>query len=65
MAILGLVELLGISRSLLANPDYIGRYLETYVWLGAVYWLICTVMALLARQLEVKTGSPSTSAERS
>ena len=65
MAILGLVELLGISRSLMANPDYIGRYLETYVWLGAVYWLICTVMALLARQLEVKTGSPSTSAERS
>ena len=65
MAILGLVELLGISRSLMANPDYIGRYLETYVWLGAVYWLICTVMALLAKQLEVKTASPSTTAERS
>ena len=54
MAILGLVELLGISRSLLANPLFIGRYLEVYLWLAAVYWLACTAMALLARQLELR-----------
>ena len=54
MAILGLVELLGISRSLLANPVFIGRFLEVYLWLAAVYWLACTAMALLARQLELR-----------
>lgn len=54
MAILGLVELLGISRSLLANPLFIGRYLEVYLWLAAVYWLACTAMALLARHLELR-----------
>lgn len=52
MALLGLVELLGISRSLLANPAFIGRHLEVYVWLAALYWLLCTAMALLARRLE-------------
>ncbi len=52
MAILGLVELLGISRSLLANPEFIGRHLETYLWLGLIYWVICTAMALLSRNLE-------------
>ena len=52
MAILGLVELLGVSRSILANPEFIGRYLEVYIWLAAVYWLICTVMALLSRHIE-------------
>ena len=52
MAILGLVELLGISRSILANPIFIGRYIEVYVWLAGIYWLICTIMALLARHLE-------------
>ncbi|HJN35217.1 MAG: amino acid ABC transporter permease [Prochlorococcus sp.] len=57
MAILGLVELLGISRSLLANPDFIGRYLEVYVWLAGVYWLVCTGMALLARHLEQQLSS--------
>jgi len=57
MALLGLVELLGISRSLLANPDFIGRHLEVYVWLAGLYWLLCTAMALLARRLE-STASP-------
>ncbi len=52
MAILGLVELLGISRSILANPNFIGKYMEAYVWLAAIYWLICTAMALLSRDLE-------------
>ena len=52
MAILGLVELLGISRSILANPAFIGRYIEVYVWLAAIYWFICTMMALLSRHLE-------------
>ena len=54
MAILGLVELLGISRSLLANPVFIGRFLEVYLWLAAVYWLACTAMALLSRHLELQ-----------
>tara|TARA_Y100001968_G_C19441874_1_gene762984 strand:- start:3031 stop:3756 length:726 start_codon:yes stop_codon:yes gene_type:complete len=52
MSILGLVELLGISRSLLANPDFIGLYTEVYVWLAAMYWVVCTFMALLARHIE-------------
>ncbi len=52
MAILGLVELLGIGRSILANPEFIGQYIEVYVWLACVYWLVCTTMAILARHLE-------------
>ena len=52
MAILGLVELLGIGRSILANPEFIGQYIEVYIWLACVYWSICTIMALLARHLE-------------
>ena len=52
MAILGLVELLGVGRSILANPEFIGQYIEVYVWLACVYWLVCTIMAVLARHLE-------------
>ena len=52
MAILGLVELLGISRSLLANPEFIGFYIEIYVWIAGIYWIVCTLMALLARHIE-------------
>ena len=52
MSILGLVELLGIGRSILANPKFIGQYIEVYIWLASVYWLICTIMALIAKYLE-------------
>ena len=54
MAILGLVELLGIGRSILANPEFIGRYIEVYIWLACIYWSGCTIMAVLARHLEKK-----------
>ena len=52
MAILGLVELLGVGRSILANPEFIGQYIEVYIWLACVYWTVCTIMAVLARHLE-------------
>ncbi len=52
MAILGLVELLGVGRSILANPEFIGQYIEVYVWLACVYWMVCTIMAVLAKHLE-------------
>ena len=54
MAILGLVELMGVGRSILANPNFIGRYLEVYIWLAFVYWLLCTILALISRSLESK-----------
>ena len=52
MAILGLVELLGVGRSILANPEFIGRYIEVYLLLAAIYWIVGTLIALIARHLE-------------
>tara|TARA_B100001029_G_C15017395_1_gene428266 strand:+ start:264 stop:1289 length:1026 start_codon:yes stop_codon:yes gene_type:complete len=60
MAILGLVELLGIGRSILANPEFIGRYIEVYIWLACLYWSVCTIMAILARHLEKKMTTNQT-----
>ena len=54
MSILGLVELLGVGRSILANPEFIGQYIEVYIWLAFLYWIICTIMALIARSIEKK-----------
>ena len=54
MAILGLVELLGVGRSILANPEFIGQYIEVYIWLASVYWFFCTTFAIIGRHLELK-----------
>jgi general L-amino acid transport system permease protein len=52
LATLGLLELLGISQSILANPNYIGRYAEVYLFIGVIYWFFCYAMSLGSRRIE-------------
>ncbi len=54
LAIVGLVDLLGISQSILANPKFIGRYGEVYIFVATIYWIFCYSMSLISRQLENK-----------
>ena len=54
LAIVGLVDLLGMSQSILANPKFIGRYGEVYIFVAAIYWVFCYSMSLHSRQLENK-----------
>ncbi len=57
VAIVGLADLLGISRSILANPLFIGRYAEVYLFIGVLYWAVCYTMAWAARRLETSLNS--------
>ncbi len=52
LSIVGLAELLGISRSILANPTYLGRYAEVYLFIGILYWFFCYAMSLGSRRIE-------------
>jgi general L-amino acid transport system permease protein len=52
LAIVGLVELLGISGSILANPKFLGRYSEVYLFIGILYWVFCYAMSVGSRRLE-------------
>ncbi|PSN16852.1 amino acid ABC transporter permease [filamentous cyanobacterium CCP5] len=57
LAIVGLAELLGIGRSVLANPSYLGRYAEVYLFLGVIYWFFCYAMSLGSRKVEEKLNT--------
>ncbi|MFQ4145045.1 amino acid ABC transporter permease [Chlorogloeopsis sp. ULAP02] len=52
LSLVGLVELTGIARSILAQPQFLGRYAEVYLFIGLIYWLFCYAMSLAARRLE-------------
>ena len=53
LAIVGLVDLLGISQSiLLGNPKYNGRSIEIYLFVGFIYWICCYSMSLASKKLE-------------
>ncbi|MBW4674142.1 MAG: amino acid ABC transporter permease [Desmonostoc geniculatum HA4340-LM1] len=52
LSLLGLVELTGIARSILAQPEFLGRYAEVYLFIGFIYWIFCYSMSLVSRRLE-------------
>ncbi len=57
LSIVGLAELLGISRSVLANPTYLGRYAEVNLFIGFIYWFFCYAMSLGSRKIEEKLNT--------
>lgn len=57
LSIVGLAELLGIGKSVLANPTYLGRYAEVYLFLGVIYWIFCYAMSLGSRKIEEKLNT--------
>ncbi|BAZ08447.1 polar amino acid ABC transporter inner membrane subunit [Calothrix sp. NIES-4071] len=52
LSIVGLLELTGISRSILAQPEFLSRYAEVYLFVGLLYWMFCYSMSLVSRRLE-------------
>ena len=52
LSLVGLLELTGIARSILAQPEFLGRYAEVYLFIGLIYWIFCYSMSLASRKLE-------------
>lgn len=52
VAIIGLADFLGTARRISNNPDYLGRYLELYVFVAVFYFIFCSLMAYISRYLE-------------
>lgn len=56
LSIVGLLELTGISRAILGQPQFIARYAEVYLFLAFIYWVFCYAMSLGSRRLEKELG---------
>ena len=44
LAIVGLKELLGMSKSVLAQGEFLGDYAEVYLFNGVLFWIFCYAM---------------------
>jgi general L-amino acid transport system permease protein len=61
LSLVSIVELLGISRSILANPEFLGRYREVFIFCGILFWIFCYAMSIGSRKLEERLNArPST-----
>jgi general L-amino acid transport system permease protein len=52
LSLIGLLELLGTARSVMANPDFLGDYGEVYLTLAVLFWCCCAALGLGSRALE-------------
>ncbi|MCE7985894.1 MAG: amino acid ABC transporter permease [Caldilinea sp. CFX5] len=56
VAIVGLLDLLGIARTVLSNPAWLGNHQQIYLFIAVIYWLFCYAMAYGSRRLERSLG---------
>lgn len=56
VAIVGLFDLVGIARTVLAQPDFIGLQREVYAFISLLYWVLSYGMSYLSQRLEASLG---------
>jgi general L-amino acid transport system permease protein len=59
LSLIGLMELLGTARTVMANPAFLGRNAEVYFTLAVLFWCCCAALGLGSRALERRLN-PST-----
>ncbi|MEB3199551.1 MAG: amino acid ABC transporter permease [Synechococcaceae cyanobacterium] len=52
LSLIGLLDLLGVARTVMANPAYLGRNAEVYLTLAVLFWCCCAALGLGSRALE-------------
>lgn len=55
-AIVGILELLSIGRSVLAQPEWLGRQTEVYLFIAAIFFVFSYVMSYASYRLEAALG---------
>ncbi len=52
LSLIGLLELLGVARTVMANPAFLGHSAEVYLTLALLFWSCCAALGLGSRALE-------------
>ena len=54
--ILSLFDVLGIGKSVLGNPEYVGTSREVYVFVAALFWVLSYGLSYASQRLETSLG---------
>lgn len=52
VATVGLLDILGIGRTVTSNPEFLGTQKEVFVFVALLFWVICFTMSVTSRKLE-------------
>lgn len=56
VAIVGLFDLVGIGKTVLAQPEFLGLQREVYAFISLLYWVLSYGMSYLSQRLEQSLG---------
>lgn len=56
VSIVGLIELLGVAKSVINNPDWLGLQAEVYLFAAVVYFIFCYSMSYGSQKIETDLG---------
>ncbi len=56
VAIVGLLDLLGIARGVIANPNYIGTQREVFLFISLFYFVFSYALSYTSRRIEANLG---------
>jgi general L-amino acid transport system permease protein len=57
LSLIGLLELLGTARTVMANPAFLGKNAEVYLVLAVLFWCCCAALGLGSRALETRLNT--------
>jgi general L-amino acid transport system permease protein len=61
LSLIGLLDLLGTARAVMANPEFLGKNAEVYLVLAVLFWCCCAALGLGSRALETRLNPLATS----
>ena len=56
VTIVGLLDLLGIAKTVIANPDWLGLQAEVYIFVAAIYFVFSYSMSYVSQKIEDALG---------
>ena len=56
VAIIGLIDLLGVAKSVIANPDWLGLHAEVYLFAAIIYFVFSYSMSSASQDIEKALG---------
>jgi general L-amino acid transport system permease protein len=57
LSLIGLLDLLGTARTVMANPEFLGKSAEVYLILAVLFWCCCAALGLGSRALETRLNT--------
>lgn len=56
VSIVGLLDVVGIGKTVLAQPEFLGLQREVYAFISLLYWVVSYAMSYVSLRLEVALG---------